>query len=133
MPINVLGIKWVVIGINLLQINLKKPIGSSHTFLRNVEAHVFTQYDVLSRKENSYGCQKKGDLLPNLLLIVVIITWPSEKPSKKKTLTSQLSGPLIRSNWLNLFKISSMMSQFSTNKRTISVFCCYLFAVFNNC
>ena len=34
------------------------------------------------------------------------------KTSQKKTLTSQLSGPLIHSNWLNLFKISSMMSQF---------------------
>ena len=50
-------------------------------------------------------------------IIVVIITWPSEKPSQKKT----------------LIKISSMVSQFSTNKRTISVFCCYLFAVFNDC
>ena len=55
------------------------------------------------------------------------------KTFTKKTLTSQLSGPLIRSNGLCLCKISSMMSQFSTNKRTISVFCCYLFAVFNNC
>ena len=50
-----------------------------------------------------------------------------------KTLTSQLSGPLIRSNGLCLCKISSLMSQFSTNKRTFSVFRCCQFAVFNNC
>ena len=34
------------------------------------------------------------------LIIVVIITWPREKPSEKKTLTSQLSGSLIGSNGL---------------------------------
>ena len=67
--------------------------------------------------------------------IVVIITWPSEKPSQKKkqTLKSQLSGPLIRSNGLCLWKISSLLSQFSINQRTFSLFCCFLFAVFNNC
>ena len=67
-------------------------------------------------------------------IIVVIITWPSEKLHKKIiTLTSQLSEPVIRSNGLCLCKISSLMSQFSTNQRTFSLFRCFLFAVFNNC
>ena len=35
--------------------------------------------------------------------------------------------------WANLLKISSLMSQCSTNERTLSVFCCFLFAVFINC
>ena len=34
------------------------------------------------------------------LIVVVIITWTSEKPSQKKSLTSQLSGSLIGSNGL---------------------------------
>ena len=68
-----------------------------------------------------------------VLIIVVIITWPSEKLHQKMNLTSQLSGPLIISNGLCLCKISSMMSQFSTNKRTFFVFCCFLLAVFNKC
>ena len=35
-----------------------------------------------------------------LIIIVVIITWPSEIRSQKKTLTSQLSGSVISSNGL---------------------------------
>ena len=68
-----------------------------------------------------------------VIIIIIIITGPSEKLHKKICLTSQLSEPLIRSNGLCLCKISSMMSQFSTNKRTFFLFCCFLFAVFNNC
>ena len=87
-----------------------------------------------SKSEKMKHWKRERNSIPlDPIIIVVIITWPSEKPSQKKTLTSQLSGPLIRSNGLCLCKISSMVSQFSTNKRTISVFCCYLFAVFNNC
>ena len=48
------------------------------------------------------------------IIIVVIITWPSEKPSQKITLTPQLSGSLIGSNGLILCKILNMMSQLAT-------------------
>ena len=67
------------------------------------------------------------------IIIVVITTWPREKPSEKNNSVSQLSGSVIGSNGLCLCKISSLISQFSTNQRTLSVFCCFLFAVFNNC
>ena len=40
---------------------------------------------------------------------------------------------VIRSNGLCLCKIPSLMSQFSTNQRTFSLFSCFLSAVFNNC
>ena len=68
----------------------------------------------------------------HFFIIVVIITWPREKPWEKITLTSHLSGSLIGSNGLIYSKLRAW-SQFSTNKGTLSVFCCFLFAFFNNC
>ena len=44
---------------NLLPINLKKPIGSSYTFLRNVEAHVFTQYMMFCPEKKTVMVAKK--------------------------------------------------------------------------
>ena len=68
-----------------------------------------------------------------VIIIVVIITWPSEKPSQKKNSDITVIWASYWFKWANLFKISSMVSQFSTNERTSSVLCCFLFAVFNNC
>ena len=66
-----------------------------------------------------------------VLISVVIISWTSEKPSQKKSdITVIWVSDWLK--WVNLFKISSLESQFSTNRRTLSVFCCFLFAIFNN-
>ena len=65
-------------------------------------------------------------------IIVVIITWTSEKPSQKNNSDITVIWVSDWFKWVDLFKISSLMSQFSTNKRTLSVFCCFLFAVFSN-
>ena len=59
--------------------------------------------------------------------------WTSEKPSQKNKSDITVIWVSDWFKWIDLFKISSLMSQFSTNKRTLSVFCCFLFAVFNNC
>ena len=59
--------------------------------------------------------------------------WPSEKSSQKNNSDITVIWVSKWFKWANLFKISSLMSQFPTNKRTLSLFCCFLFAVFNNC
>ena len=46
------------------------------------------------------------------------------------SLTSQLSGSLIGSNWYNLCKIQSMMSHFSAIEKPLPVYCCFLFTLF---
>ena len=73
------------------------------------------------------------------IIIVVIITKTSEKPSQKiinKKNNDNDNNSYITfiwasdwSKWVDLLKISNLMSQFSTNKRTLSVFCYFLFAV----
>ena len=66
-------------------------------------------------------------------IIVVIIMRPREKPWEKNNSDNAVIWVSNWFKWANLFKISSLMSQFSTNKRTLSMFCCFLFAVFKNC
>ena len=83
--------------------------------------------------KRSNFCDHRLFIIVVTFIIVVISTWTRQRcqlPNERYTHKSQL---LICSNGLKLFKISSLMSQFSTNKRTLSVFCCFLFAVFNNC
>ena len=84
---------------------------------------------------NGSGChgskkwRKKKDIIN-----IVIITWTREKPSEKKN-NSDITVIWVSNwfKWASLFKISSLIWQFPTNKRTISLFCCFLFDVFNNC
>ena len=66
-------------------------------------------------------------------IIVVIMTWPREKPSEKNNFDITVIWFSNWFKWANLLKISSLKSQFSTNKRTLSAFCCLLFAVFIKC
>ena len=66
------------------------------------------------------------------LIIVVIIMWSREKPSEKENSDITVIWVCDWFKWANLFKISSLMSQFLTNQRALSLFCCFLFAVFNN-
>ena len=67
------------------------------------------------------------------IIIVVIIMCTSEKHSQNNNSDITVIWVSDWFKWANLFKISSSMSQFSTNKRTLSVICCFLFAVFNIC
>ena len=48
--------------------------------------------------------------------IVVIITWPREKPSEKNKSDITVIWFCNWFKWANLSKISTLMSQFSTNK-----------------
>ena len=68
----------------------------------------------------------KGNVMSQYikLIIVVIITWTGEKFQLQNE--HYITGIRVAdsSNGLNLFQISSMMSQFSTNKRTLCVLCC---------
>ena len=64
---------------------------------------------------------------------VVIIMRTSEKSWQKDKSDITVIWVSDWFKWIDLLKISSLMSQFSINKRTLSVFCCFLFAVFNNC
>ena len=59
--------------------------------------------------------------------------WTSEKPSQKNKSDITVIWVSDWLKWVDLLKISSLMSQFSTDERTLSMFCCFLFAVFNNC
>ena len=68
-----------------------------------------------------------------LIIIVVIITWPSEKSSEKNNSDITVIWVCDWFKLVDLFKISSLMSQFSTYKRILSVFGCFLFAVFHDC
>ena len=79
---------------------------------------------------------KDAHLLSKIHLVLIIDEinmWTTKKPSQKNNsdiIVMRVSDWL---KWLDLFKISSLMSQFSTNQRTLSVFCCFLFAVLDNC
>ena len=53
-----------------------------------------------------------------VVITVVIITWPTEKPSQKNNSDIKVFRVTDWLKWFNLFKISSLMSQFLTNKRT---------------
>ena len=66
-----------------------------------------------------YSTQQSYHIPPaHPIIIVVIITWPTEKPSQKNNYDITVFRVTDWLKWLNLFKISSLMSQFSTNKRT---------------
>ena len=74
------------------------------------------------------------------IIIVVIITWPREKPSEKKNSDITVIWVSDWFKWVNFMQnlehdvtVSYMMSQLASNERQVSVFCCLLFAVFNNC
>ena len=72
-------------------------------------------------------------LFSEFIIIVVIITWPTEKPSKKKNSDITVFRVSDSFKWLMFMQNFEHGVTVSTNKRTMSVFCCYLFAVFNNC
>ena len=64
---------------------------------------------------------QRVEILPvtfDQLIIIVIITWPTEKLPQKNNSDITVFRVTDWLKWLNLFKISSLMSQFSTNKRT---------------
>ena len=68
-----------------------------------------------------------------IVIMVVIFMWTSEKPSQKSNPDITVIWVSDWFKWVDLFKILGLMSQFSTNKRTLSEFCCFLLAVFNDC
>ena len=59
--------------------------------------------------------------------------WTSGKPSQKNKSDITVFWVSDWFKWVDLFKILSLMSKFSTNERTLSVFHCFMLAVFNNC
>ena len=70
-------------------------------------------------------------------IIVVIITWPSEKLNKKNNSDITVSWVSDSFKWVNFMQnlehdvtVSYMMSQLASNEIQESVFCCFLFAVF---
>ena len=66
-----------------------------------------------------------------LIIIVVMITWTSEKPLQKKSLTSQLSGSLIGSNGLINSKFRTWCHSFQPIKEHYLCFVvfCLLFSI----
>ena len=67
------------------------------------------------------------------LIVVVIITWPSEEHRLQNEHDIRGFRVSDRIKWVDLCRIPNMMSCFSTIQRPLSVFYIFLFAVFNNC
>ena len=89
----------------------------------------------LSKRALKYGSRSK--LFKLFVIIVVIITWPSEKPSQKNNSDITVIWVSDWFKWVNLMQnlehdvtVSYMVSQLASNERQLSVFCCFLFAVF---
>ena len=84
----------------------------------------FDKFEHLKHSEHKLLRQPSGrfrsvkNMIQINFIIVVIITWTTEKPSQKNN--SDITNIWVSDwfKWLNLFKISSVMSEFSTNKRT---------------
>ena len=74
------------------------------------------------------------------IIIVVIIMWTSEKPSQKNNSDFTVIWVSDWFKWVNFMQnpehdvtVSYTVSQLASNERHLSVFCCFLFAVFNDC
>ena len=72
-----------------------------------------------------------------IVIMVVIFMWTSEKPSQKSNPDITVIWVSDWLKWVNSMQnlehdvtVSYMMSQLASNKRQLSVFCCFLFAVF---
>ena len=63
------------------------------------------------------------------LIVVVIITWPSEEHRLQNEHDIRGFRVSDRIKWVDLCRIPNMMSCFSTIQRPLSVLCCFLFAV----
>ena len=61
------------------------------------------------------------------IIIIVIIMWPTEKPSQKNYSDITVFRVTDWLKWLNLFKISSLTSVFNQQKNII---CVFLFSVY---
>ena len=65
-----------------------------------------------------------------IVTVIIICSW-KKNVNSQVSMTSLDSGLLIASNCFNLCKVLNMMSCCLTIQTPLSVFCCFLFAVFN--
>ena len=85
----------------------------------------------------SNKCHQSIKRLIETIIIVVIITWPSEKPQQKNNsditviwVSDWFKWVMFMQNFEHGVTVSYMMSQLASNEIQGSVFCCFLFAVF---
>ena len=94
--------------INSLSVNLSIDLFHVRSVAQTYLSKPFTKFVIVNDYESLVR-----------LIIVVIITWPSEKPPQKSNSDITVIWVSDWFKWLNLFKISSLMSEFSTNKSII--------------